>query len=196
MLFTVAVTLYEQDQVFLPRALTGLMNQQFKGFELIVVIDGEEPLLVYDPHEVCRQTIPDAIVSYRPQSAIGFREPHHGLQIAHGEYNAWLNVDNLDYPDWLQNHVTNAVAKPGAIPIVNIEYWLQNRYWGRLPQALAYGEMDLLNHALPVELSRRMDVFGPRDERIHSADWVAHVRCAREVAVEWDRDQAVCACHF
>jgi Glycosyl transferase family 2 len=196
MLFSVVITVYEGDQIFLPRAMTGLLNQTFKDFEVIVVVDGETPLRPYDPHHVCGKTIPATVV-YRPRSnTIGFRERHHSLQLVRGEYVVWLNGDNLVYPNWLSCHHENLAGNLGAISVVNIQYWLRHDYWGVLPTALAYGHLDLLNYALPRELARRANVFGPDTERIPHADWIAFERCARDAPVVWKRDQPVCACHF
>jgi hypothetical protein len=196
MFFSVIITLYEKDQIFLPRVMTGLLNQSFKDFEVIVVVDGEERLSPYDPRHVCGKTIPSEVV-YRPRSnTIGFRERHHSLQLAKGEYVAWLNVDNLVYPNWLQNHYDNARESRGPISVVNIQYWQRHDYWGVLPKALAYGHFDLLNYALPLALAQRMKVFGPDVERIAHADWIAFECCAREAPVVWHREQPVCACHF
>jgi glycosyltransferase involved in cell wall biosynthesis len=196
MYFSVVITAYEQDQIFLPRAMTGLLNQTFQDFEVIVVVDGEEPLRPYDPHSICQKSLPAQIV-YRPRSrTIGFRERHYSLELAKGEYIVWLNVDNLVYPNWLQNHHDNLRDNPGAISVVNIQYWQKQDYWGVLPRRLAYGEMDLLNYALPLELARRLNIFGPDEERIAHADWIAFERCSREASVVWHKDQLVCACHF
>ncbi len=196
MFFSVVITVYEKDQIFLPRALTSLLNQSFRDFEVIVVIDGENPLSPYDPVAIARKTVPARVV-YRPRSnTIGFRERCHSLDLARGEYLAWLNVDNLVYPNWLANHFQNVKDTPGAISVVNIQYWLRQDYWGVLPKALAYGHLDLLNYALPRELATRLHVFGPDVENIPHADWLAFERCAKEAPVVWHRDQPVCACHY
>jgi hypothetical protein len=196
MLFSVVVTIYEGDQVFLPRAMTGLLNQSFKDFEVIVVVDGEAPLRPYDPHHVCGRTVPARVV-YRPRSdTIGFRERHYSLGLARGQYVAWLNGDNLVYPNWLACHRENVTENPGAISVVNVQYWRHHDYRGVLPTALAYGQIDLLNYALPLALARRADVFGPAVERIPHADWLAFESCARETPVVWNPAQPVCACHF
>lgn len=196
MFFSVVITVHDGDQIFLPRAMTGLLNQTFKDFEVLVVVDGEESLKPYDPQVVCDKTIPAKVV-YRPRSrTIGFRERHHSLGLASGQYIAWLNADNLVYPEWLQFHHANAVGNPGAISVVNIQYWLRQDYWGVLPTALEYGKLDLLNYALPLELARRMQVFGPDTEQIPHADWLAFEKCSREAPVVWQRDQPVCACHL
>lgn len=196
MRFSVVVTVYESDQIFLPRAATGLLNQTFKDFEVIVVVDGEAPLHPYDPRHVCAQTIP-ARVDYRPKSGtLGFRERHFGLEQAGGDYVVWLNVDNLVYPNWLACHAENLADAPGAISVVNVQYWNRQNYGGVLPTALAYGHIDLLNYALPRELARATKVFEPAVERIPYADWLAFESCARAAPVVWNRDQPVCACHF
>jgi Glycosyl transferase family 2 len=196
MFFSVVITVYEQDQIFLPRAMTGLMNQSFRDFEVIVIVDGEAPLQPYDPRRVCHKTVPVEIV-YRPRSnTIGFRERHHSLGLAKGEYIVWLNVDNLIYPNWLQNHHDNFGESPGAISVVNIQYWLKQDYWGVLPRGLVYGEMDLLNYALPLELARRLNVFGPDVEHTPHADWIAFERCSQRAPVVWHKEQPICACHF
>ena len=196
MFFSVVITACDRDKVFLPRVMTGLMNQTFKDFEVIIVVDGEAPLDGYDPHMICKMTIPGRIV-FRPRSStIGFRERNYSLQIAKGDYIAWLNVDNLVYPNWLQNHFDNLMNSRGAISVVNIQYWKLQEYWGVLPQALAYGKFDLLNYVLPLALAKKMNVFGPDVERIAHADWIAFERCSHETAVVWQCDQLVCACHF
>jgi hypothetical protein len=196
MFFSVVITIYEADQIFLPRAMTGLLNQTFKDFEVIVVVDGETPLRPYDPIHVCGKTIPANVV-YRPRSnTIGFRERQYSLQLVRGEYIVWLNGDNLVYPNWLACHHENLANHPGAISVVNIQYWQRHDYWGVLPTVLAYGYLDLLNYALPRELARRASVFGPDTEHIAHADWIAFERCARDAPVVWNRQQPVCACHF
>jgi hypothetical protein len=195
-LFSVVITVYEKDQVFLPRALTGLMNQSFRDFETFVVVDGEEPLAPYEPHALCQKTVPVQVVYLPRSSTIGFRERHHSLGLARGEYIAWLNADNLVYPSWLECHYGNVREAPGAVSVVNIHYWQRHDFWGVLPRALAYGELDLLNYALPLGLARRLNVFGPDVEHVPHADWIAFERCSREAPVVWHKDQPVCACHF
>jgi len=194
--FSVVITVHEQDQIFLPRAVTCLLNQSFRDFEVIVVVDGDDRLAPYDPDLICRKTLPARVV-YRPRSrTIGFRERNYSLRLVEGEYVAWLNVDNLVYPNWLQSHHDNLREAPGAVSVVNVQYWQRQDYWGVLPRTLAYGHLDLLNYAVPVELARRLDLFGPDVETIPHADWIAFERCAREAAVVWHPDQPVCACHF
>jgi hypothetical protein len=197
MQFSVVITMHEGDQVFLPRALTCLLNQECQDFELLILVDGAEPLSPYDPEALARQTLPARVVRLPRSKTIGFRERHHSLGLARGEYVAWLNVDNLVYPNWLCTHRSNiSRSPPGAISVVNIQYWQRQRYWGVLPRALAYGVFDLLNYALPLELARKHRVFGPDTERLDYADWIAFERCARDAPVCWDPEQPVCACHF
>jgi hypothetical protein len=196
MFFSVVITVYEADQIFLPRVVMGLMSQTFKDFEVIVVVDGEAPLAPYDPQVVFGKTIPATVV-YRPRSkTIGFRERHFSLGLAKGRYIVWLNADNGIYPHWLQSHYENAIGTPGAISVVNIHYWLRQNFWGVLPTALAYGHFDLLNYALPLELAYSVGVFGPDVEHLDYADWVAFERCSNRAPVVWKRDQPVCACHY
>lgn len=196
MFFTVVITVYATDQVFLPRALTCLRAQQFQDFEVIVVVDGDEPLHPYEPERLCKGFLPARVV-YRPRSrTTGFRERYHGLGLAQGRYIAWLNVDNLVFPDWLARHHTNAIRQPGAVSVVHIHYWHLAEYWGVFPRELAYGQMDLLNYAVPVELARRVEMFGPQEEALTFADWVAFERCARAAPVVWDPHQPPCAAHF
>jgi glycosyltransferase involved in cell wall biosynthesis len=196
MFFTVVINVFDAHLVFLPRVLTGLLNQTFKDFDLLVVVDGEERLHPFDPDALCRQTVPGRVV-YRPRSRTdGNRERHFALSLARGEYIVWLNADNLVYPDWLRNHYANAAGKAGAVSVVNIQYWRNEVYRGRLPREIAVGEMDLLNFALPLEAARRVNAFGPEVEHLRYADWLAFEGCAREAPVVWDKDQAVCACHF
>ena len=64
------------------------------------------------------------------------------------------------YPNWLQNHYENVHEQPGAISVVNIQYWRWHDFWGVMPRVIAYGEFDLLNYALPLALAKKMNVFG------------------------------------
>jgi glycosyltransferase involved in cell wall biosynthesis len=196
MQFSVVITVFERDQIFLPRAVSCLMNQTFRDFEVVVVVDGDTPLEQYEPNRIFGGKLPVRVVYLPRSSTIGFRERHHSLELVHGEYVAWLNVDNLVYPNWLQNHFTNIRDCRGSISVVNIQYWLKHDYWGVLPKALAYGELDLLNFALPTALAREEKVFGPTEEHIPYADWLAFERCTKKAPVIWDRNQSICACHF
>jgi glycosyltransferase involved in cell wall biosynthesis len=196
MFFTVVINVYESHQMYLPRALTGLMNQTFKSFELIVVVDGEKPLSPFDPRELCRQTVPGEVVYRSRSNTDGNRERRHALSLARGKYIMWLNSDNLVYPDWLQNHYSNVSQSIGSISVVNIQYWRNDEFRGKLPRSLACGEMDLLNFALPLDLAKRLDTFGPDVEHLRYADWLAFEKCAKEAKVIWDKAQPVCACHF
>jgi len=196
MFFTVVINVYPPHQAFLPRALTSLLNQRFSNFELIIIVEGETPLNPYDPRQLCRQTIP-ARIEYRPSShTSGNRERNFGLSLAHGRYILWLNADNLVYPDWLENHYANLASNSGAISIVNIQYWRNELFRGKLPIRLACGEMDLLNFALPLELATSLSVFGPEVEHLRFADWLAFEQCAKSAPVIWDREQPICACHY
>src|SRR5262245_57890572 len=119
MFFSVVINVFDAHQMFLPRALTGLLNQTFRDFELLVVVDGEERLHPFDPVDLCRQTVPGQVI-YRPRSHTdGNRERNFALSVARGNYIVWLNADNLVYPDWLRNHYSNAAGQAGAVSVVN-----------------------------------------------------------------------------
>src|ERR1044071_5287294 len=126
MRFSVVISMFDGDRRFLPRALTGLLNQRFRDFELLVVVDGECRLADYDPEGACGSVLPTKVVRVPHNGMWGFRGRHLTLPMAGGQYVAWLNVDNLVYPNWLLNHFNNVLRQPGAISVVNIQYWHLN----------------------------------------------------------------------
>jgi hypothetical protein len=196
MTFSVAVSVHAKDQIFLPRAFTGLMNQTFRDFEVIVVVGGEEPLTRYEPAATSQRVIETRVFHFPHSDPKGNRNRYRVMSLARGEYLVWLNVDNLVYPSWLENHASNIRCAPGAISLVNIQYWHLHEYWGVLPCALSCGSVDLLNYAVPRELAQSVSAFGPDEEHIAYVDWLVFERCARHATVVWDKTQPVCACHF
>ena len=114
MFFSVVITVYENDQIFLPRVMTGLLNQTFKDFEVIVVVDGEVRFLhtTRTWFAVRRSPRPWSIGPGATRSGSVSGISHSNLR---GEYAVWLNADNLVYPNWLQCHHENALESPGDL---------------------------------------------------------------------------------
>ncbi len=194
MQFTVVITVHEGDCKFLPHALDCLMNQKFKDFNLIIMVDGES--LSYDPVKASHNSVP-AEVHYTPKTnTCGFRQRNLSLPYCTGEYSVWLNVDNLIYSNYLANHYSNIKKMPGCISVVNLHYWHQDNYYDHLPKGFTCGGIDLLNYALPSELARKIDAFGRDIENQSVADWLTLQQAMQHAPVVWHKDQELCGAHF
>ncbi len=195
MLISVILGSHSQDVHFLPHALAGLMNQEFKDFELVVTMKSGTGV-VPDVTGKYSNTLPARYYYLPANDTGGNRERRFGLHVAQGRYVAWLSADNLVYPNWLSNHARNIAERDGAASVINTHHWHRGGYQGVMPGSLECGRIDLLNFALPTGLARRTDAFGPATEYAITSDWFAFEPCARESGAVWHPDQPVCACHF
>jgi hypothetical protein len=119
------------------------------------------------------------------------------MQHCQGDYIAWLNVDNLVYPEWLQNHADNIRASAGCISVVNVDYWHKDNYYNHLPNGELYlGKMDLLNYVLPTAIAKQVDAFCQADECDPCADYYAFARARALASIVWIENQPTCGGHF
>lgn len=201
MTFSVVVSGYWADQHYLQHAIHGLMRQNFKDFEVIVTIRLKEGM-VRLAHDNVRNTIPcnwlytDHDHSF--SKGQGNRERSLALRQAMGSYVTWLSIDNLVYPNWLSCHFENFQKNPDLMSFVNIDYFRHGHYYGKLPTSIAYSGVDLLNLALPTDLAREIDAFGPEMEREECSDWRVVERALKKGGkrYSWNPEQPICACHF
>lgn len=199
--FTVAMTVFRTFE-FVPRAVACVLNQELASWELLIVVDGAVPedekerfdrLLTSARSGFPRHRI-EVFETPRAEGCWGNRARRFALSQARSDYIAWVNHDNLIFPNFLATHAANIARSPGCVSVVDIDYWRDERRQGRFPRALARSRIDLLNFAVPVEVAREVDAFGEAMERVYAADWLTYRACAARRPVE--RVCTVTGVHF
>lgn len=200
MLFSIVMTAYDTWSL-LPRALSTIVQQEWRDWELLLVSDGPAPTGAYSPHRLLRQIerrLPGRRLELWELPAapgcFGNRGRNFALAHARGEYVCWVNHDNLLAPRYLAAHAENAGRVAGCVSVVDIDYWKDDVYHGRYPRALRQSRIDLLNFAVPLELARSVNAFGGAMETVYAADWLVFDACRRRTPVEWTRQLA--GAHF
>lgn len=190
---SIVMTLYETYH-FLPRAFAGVMQQNYANWELILVSDGPAAREKYDPRRIFR-TLQRGFPSNRAEfhelprapGCYGNAARAFGLTRAEGDYVCWVNHDNLISPDYLRTHARNIRRRPGCLSVVDIDLWKEERYRGRFPRGYRCGKIDLLCYALPTEIARELEAFGPEVERLYAADGKLFEAAARVLSIEHER---------
>lgn len=196
--FSIIITVCDQDFKHLPHCIQCLMNQTYKEFEVIVMVDGHE--LPYNVQEIIKHVNGKVIYTDKANDC-GYTQRRMGLICANGEYLIWLNADNLVYPTFMQTHKDNivyAIASDSMPPIsvVNIHYWLKDHYWGVLPRELSCGNFDLLNYCLPKHVALECNAFEEYICNLGEEDFYTFNRAKKIAPVIWFKDQAPVGCHF
>jgi hypothetical protein len=179
-----------------------MRNQTFKDFELIFMFHSrtkEEFPTAYVDQWMAEFQVPWSLHCRIDDTFWGNTERGLALQLAKGKYITWFSGDNLAYPNWLACHIENFANEKTEVSLVNIDYWRFGKYKGIMPTALKYGEVDLMNFALSVNLARKIDAFGPWVKDKCSSDWYVLNRALDSelnIKVVWDRNQPVCGCHI
>lgn len=112
----VSVILPTRDRaLFIGEAIASVQAQRFTDWELIIVDDGSTD----DTPAAVAPYLADARTRYVQQPAKGASGArNHGLRLARGALIAYLDSDNVWYPDFL----TAAVNAFGADPALNLVY--------------------------------------------------------------------------
>jgi glycosyltransferase involved in cell wall biosynthesis len=92
-------------------AIESARAQRFTNWELIIVDDGSTD----DTKAVVARFTDDARIRYERQAARGAaRARNHGLSLARGAFIAYLDSDNLFFPDFIGAAVDALTSDPGA----------------------------------------------------------------------------------
>lgn len=103
---------------FLPRAVSGILNQSFQDFELIIVNDGsQDGTAAY----LATLTDPRVIVINRDNGGLP-SALNRGFAEAGGEYRTWTSADNVTSPVWLEELVQALDAAPANVGFVNSNF--------------------------------------------------------------------------
>lgn len=177
-------------------AIASLISQTHKNWELVLVSDGPMSPVVDVFLRALYQHFPSnkvaRVEAERVDGIWGNRARRIGLNYCQGDYVCWINHDNIVFPDYLSSHVRNVEKTPGCLSVVNLECWVRARYYGVFP----FGEprltkIDLMNFAMPLEVARQVDAFGPAMEKIHHADWLTYEAASKLIPVERVPENAV-----
>lgn len=99
---------------FLPKAVSGLLQQTFDNFELIIINDGST-----DATADYLVTITDSRVKVITQENRGLPASlNRGFAEASGEYFTWISADNFTGPAWLEQLVAGLDAAPASVGFV------------------------------------------------------------------------------
>lgn len=198
---TIVMTVFESWDL-LPRAVACVMQQDYPHWELILAVDGPAPTQEYSPRQMVHQLhrlLPKKRVELlelpRSPGCWGNVGRHEALRHARGDYVCWVNHDNLITARYLSAHVENIREAAGpCVSVVDIEWWQNDRYRGRLPQAWRSGKIDLLCYAIPLTTAREICAFGPEMQTVYAADWLVFDRSRSRLPVI--QNQIVVGTHF
>ncbi len=98
--FSVVIPLFNKE-AFIEETLTSVLNQDFNNFEIIIVDDGSSDNSVEIVSVICKN---DSRISLHRQQNKGVSSARNkGIEIAKGEYIAFLDADDYWYPNHLLN---------------------------------------------------------------------------------------------
>lgn len=97
---------------YLRMALASVVAQTYRPIELIVVDDGSSEFI----EEVVREVVGDQheiqLIYFRQENSGPARARNYGLNVAHGEIIAFLDSDDLWYPEMLETTVSYLKENP------------------------------------------------------------------------------------
>lgn len=213
------MTVFEPYRL-LPRAITDVCRQKYLDWELLILQDGEVPgeeavdefkresdttrMTGFMPAHIVSATTPvlgaghriELISLPRAEGCFGNVGRHKAMEQSQGDYICWVNHDNQISPDFLRAHKENIYRTPGCISLVSIDYWKGSIYHGVFPRAgeLIFRHVDMLCYALPLDVAKEVDAFGPDMEDSGAADWITLQRAMEIAPVE--RSLGIVGTHF
>ncbi len=132
-LFTVVISTYNRKHV-LPRAISSVLGQTCGDFELIVIDNGST-----DGTESAVSDIKDPRIKYirNPEPTSSCDGPRNmGIEMAKGSYIAFLDDDDIWYPQRLEKVKEAFDSDPGVSAICHNE---NRNYKGKVDKVLEYG---------------------------------------------------------
>jgi glycosyltransferase involved in cell wall biosynthesis len=203
--FSVIVTVHRRTEL-VPCALFGMLRQSWPNWELIVVADGPHPVArsIVDDFRAAVPAVADRVVFFACPAAPGYWgnvARVRGLELAAGDYAAFLGHDCIALPGYLAAHAENVAREPGCLSLVDVDMWATRtsghaevllphaEYRGVLPRRgvppdrLEIGDVDLTCMAFPTAAARKLHIFAERPER-YRADYADAYRiCAEAMPV-------------
>ena len=120
-LVSVVLPTYNRPQ-YLRRALTSVMRQSFKDYEIIVVNDAGA-----DVSHVVDEFPKTKLVTHEKKKGLsGARNT--GIRVAEGKYIAYLDDDDIWLPDHLHQVTQHLQILPWRLVYTDTYWWYQERY--------------------------------------------------------------------
>ena len=167
-------------EAFLAAAIDSLLNQTFEGrVEVIVIDDGST-----DTTPEILKSYGDKIISLHQPNKRSAHARNLGLKHATGDYVAYLDADDIAYPDRLAKQIECLKANPEAMLVCSaIDYINEagTRTGGRLVPPVDFVDLCFAN---PVPMSSLLhpraliDKIGQFDTQTPSSDWDLVLRVA------------------
>ncbi|MBQ8138903.1 MAG: glycosyltransferase [Lachnospiraceae bacterium] len=102
---SVVMSCYNEKEIHLREAIESILNQDFRDFEFIIVIDNPENTVIHETIKEYAQ-IDSRIVLIRNDKNIGLAESlNKGIRIAKGKYIARMDADDISLPSRLKTQV-------------------------------------------------------------------------------------------
>ena len=132
MTFTIVVTVYQRVNL-VPCVLFGEARQTWPAWDMVIVADGPHPGAASIVDDF-RRAMPDLAHRVRyvacpsAPGAWGNAARVRGLELATGDYTAFVGHDCIVLPGYLAAHAENVARKPGCLSLVDVDVWITRRY--------------------------------------------------------------------
>ncbi len=98
-IISVIMSVYKPEEEYLREAIESILNQTFKEFEYIIIIDGIDKLT----SSIIKSFNDDRIKVYQNEKNLGLTKSLNiGLQLATGKYIARMDADDISFPKRLE----------------------------------------------------------------------------------------------
>lgn len=184
-LFTVVISTYNREDM-LPRAISSVLNQTLGDFELLIVDNGST-----DGTGAVVGALKDPRIRYvkNPEPTSSCDGPRNmGIEMARGRYVAFLDDDDIWYPERLEKVKKGFDDNPGVLAVCHYEN-RNNR--GKIDKVFEYGPWseDILERLLyegnclsscattiKADVLRRLKGFDTRKEYAAAGDYDFWIR--------------------
>ncbi|MGC5325152.1 glycosyltransferase family 2 protein [Brevibacillus sp. SYSU BS000544] len=117
----IVMPVYKQHPVFLQKAIRSILNQKYRYFKLVIVIDGTTPNVVKTVRRVAQRDPRVEVIAYRKNQGTAYAlnrgfgrfQNNPGIQ-----YVTWVSSDNVYYPSFLLTLRQNLITAPASVGLV------------------------------------------------------------------------------
>lgn len=182
------------------QSMACVLCQSHRDWELIVVSDGGAEDVVHKTADILGRKSKKRVemaTAPRREGIWGNHARRMGLDYCQGDYVCWVNHDNIVFPDYLAAHAKLVEDSPGCVSVVRLSLWSKGFYHGVYPRSpLRRSHIDLMNYAMPLEVARKVDAFGPAMEHEYSADWDVFEQASKHCPVKVANDLDIVGIHL
>ncbi|MXX11288.1 MAG: glycosyltransferase [Nitrospira sp. SB0677_bin_15] len=119
---SVVLPTYNGTTRFVERAISSILNQTFRDFEMIVVDDASTDQTL----ALIRTLIPSTQVTQyiaRPVNGGAAVARNHGARLAHGEFLAFLDQDDYWHPTFLEDLLEAFAQHSPTVAVIHADHW-------------------------------------------------------------------------